>query len=161
MKVGPWPGWEGKPLDVIVTSRYPKVRLYLNDKLVEEKDRDTGRAQDYQAKFTIPYQPGTLKAVGVDGGKEVESKILVTTGDTTGLRLVPDRTDLHADGQDLSFISVEAIDKDCHLQPNADALVTFALSGPGTIRDLAMPCSRAPSSIREPLVTSITAGRSS
>lgn len=57
-----------------VYSRYPKVRLYLNDKLVGEQP--TGVEQQFKAVFNMPYQPGTLKAVGVEDDREVEEKCL-------------------------------------------------------------------------------------
>ena len=61
---------------------------------------------------------------------------LVTAGAPAALRLTPDRAMLHADGQDLSFVAVEVMDKDGRLQPNADGEVNFDLSGPGIIAGL-------------------------
>ena len=52
-----WPGHEGKNIDVEVYSREPKVKLYLNDRLIEEKE-----TSECKAVFTLPYQPGTLRA---------------------------------------------------------------------------------------------------
>ncbi|HEX4140829.1 MAG TPA: glycoside hydrolase family 2 TIM barrel-domain containing protein [Candidatus Methylacidiphilales bacterium] len=127
-----WPGEEGKPMHVEVYSRYPKVRLYLNDKLVGEQDVKSR----YETDFTLPYEPGTLKAAGVVDGKEVESYALKTTGEPSALRLLPDRKVIQADGQDLSFVQVEVVDRDGNLQPNADEKVHFILSGPGTIAGL-------------------------
>jgi beta-galactosidase len=49
------------------------------------------------------------------------------------LRLTADRPVLQADGQDLSFIAVEALDEKGRFQPNAEQEVQFAISGPGTI----------------------------
>jgi beta-galactosidase len=129
-----WPGREGKEMTVEIYSRYDTVRLYLNDKLIDEKP--TTRVQNFTASFTLPYQPGTLKAAGVQDGKEVESTTLATTGDATAIKLTPDRATIKADGQDLSYVDVEVVDKDGNLQPNADQLVTFSLDGPGTIAGL-------------------------
>ena len=127
-----WPGWEGKPMHVDVYSRYAKVRLYLNDKVIE--DRSVGASQ--QADFTLPYVPGTLRVVGVDDDKEVESYALKTAGEPAAFRLMPDRATISADGQDLSFVQVEVIDKDGNLEPNADQAVHFTLTGPGSIAGL-------------------------
>jgi beta-galactosidase len=129
-----WPGREGKPMGVDVYSRYEKVRLYLNDKLVGEAP--TSRANNFQTTFTLPYQPGTLKAVGVENGQEVGAMQLVTVGDPAAIRLTPDRTEIKADGQDLSFVQVEVVDKNGKLQPNAGELITFTLSGAGAIAGL-------------------------
>jgi beta-galactosidase len=129
-----WPGREGKPMGVDVYSRYEKVRLYLNDKLVGEAPTD--RTHNFQATFTLPYQPGTLKAAGVENGQETGAVKLVTVGEPAAIRLTPDRSTLKADGQDLSFVQVEVLDKDGRLQPNANELISFTLSGPGTIAGL-------------------------
>ncbi len=129
-----WPGREGKPMGVDVYSRYPTVRLYLNDKLVGELPAT--RTQNFQATFTVPYQPGTLKAAGVENGQETETMQLETTSEPAAIRLTPDRTAINADGQDLSFIQVDVLDQQGRLQPNADALISFKLTGPGTIAGL-------------------------
>ena len=67
----------------------------------------TTRAQNFQATFTVPYQPGTLKAVGVENGQETETMQLETVGEPAIITLTPDRKSINADGQDLSFIQVE------------------------------------------------------
>ena len=59
--------------------------------------------------------------------------ILQTTGDAVRLRLTADRKVLHADGEDLAFVTVEAVDKDGRLQSNSDRKVRFAVSGAGTL----------------------------
>jgi beta-galactosidase len=129
-----WPGFEGKDLKVEAYSSYDKVRLYLNEKLIGELP--TTRAEQFRATFTVPYQPGTLKAVGVQGDKEMGENILRTAGEPAQVRLTPDRTTIRADGQDLSFVAVEVLDKEGRLQPNADAQIKFAVSGPGVIAGL-------------------------
>lgn len=126
-----WEGHEGKPIDVEVYSRYPKVRLYLNDKLVGEQP--TGVEQQFKAVFNMPYQPGTLKAVGVEDDREVEEKVLVTAGKPAKIRLTADRKTLTANGQDLSFVTVEVVDKDGRVVPGAENRLTFDVKGAGVI----------------------------
>ncbi|QEE27278.1 DUF4982 domain-containing protein [Terriglobus albidus] len=126
-----WPGQEGKEMQVEVYSGAEKVRLFLNDKLIGEKP--TGREQEFKAVFSVPYAPGTLKAVGVRGDREVTQSILTTAGNATKLRLTADRTVLRADGEDLSFVTVEAVDDQGHFQPHAEQEVQFSISGPGSI----------------------------
>lgn len=126
-----WPGQEGKNLQVEVYSGAEKVRLFLNDKLIGEKP--TGRDQEFQATFNVPYAPGTLKAVGIRGGKAVAESVLTTAGKAAELRLTADRTAVRADGQDLSYVAVQADDAEGRLQPHADAQVRFSITGPGAI----------------------------
>ena len=127
-----WPGFEGKEIEVEVYSRYPKVRLYLNDKLFGEKV--TGSEQEFKATFAVPYSAGVLKAVGLQqDGKEVESRILKTAGESARIKLTTDREHIQATGQDLAYITVEVVDKDGNVQPNAENQLSFSLKGPGVI----------------------------
>lgn len=123
-----WAGHEGKPIEVEVCSRYPRVRLYLNDKLIEEKG-----VTAYQAVFTLPYQPGILRAEGIADGQVKESVTLQTAGKAKTIRLTADHTKLKADGQDLAFITVEMLDANGVVNPTADNLLTASVKGPATI----------------------------
>ena len=126
-----WPGQEGKELQVEVYSGAEKVRLYLNGKLIGEKP--TGKEQEFKATFAVPYAPGTVKAVGVRGDKEVAESVLTTAGKASRLRVTADRTVIQADGQDLAYLTVEAVDAEGRVQQLADEDVTFTVTGPGTI----------------------------
>jgi len=126
-----WPGYEGKEIQVEVYSKYPKVRLYLNDKLVGEQE--TTEEKQFKATYNVPYAKGELKAVGVVDNKEVETTILQTSGEAVKIKLVADRTKISADGQDLSFVSIEITDTNGKLQPNAENLLRFKIDGPGVI----------------------------
>jgi beta-galactosidase len=126
-----WPGQEGKPLTVEIYSGAESVRLFLDDKLIGEKP--TGREEAFKADFEVPYAPGTLRAEGLRGGKVVAESILQTTGDPVRLKLTVDRAVLSADGQDLAFVTVEAVDDKGRLQINSDRKVHFAISGVGTL----------------------------
>ena len=126
-----WPGYEGKDIQVEVYSKYPMVRLYLNKKLIGEQA--TTEEQQFKATFTVPYTPGLLSAVGVVDNKELETTILQTSGNAAKIKLIPDRKKISANGQDLSFITIEVTDKDGLLQPNAQNQLHFNINGPGVI----------------------------
>ena len=126
-----WPGREGKDMQVEVYSGTEGVRLYLNERLVGEMP--TGSEQQFRALFTVPYAPGSLRVEGVRDGRVVAGATLTTAGDATGLRLTSDRSNIHSDGQDLSFVNVEAIDAAGRYQPNSEQQVEFIITGPGVI----------------------------
>jgi beta-galactosidase len=126
-----WPGMEGQSLEVEIYSRGEAVRLYLDDELIGEQP--TTRAEKFRANFSVQYAPGVLKAVAIEGGGPIAQTILKTAGEPVQIRLTADRKLLRADGQDLSFITVEAIDAHGQPNPNADHQVTFSLKGPGMI----------------------------
>ena len=119
-----WVGHEGKNIEVEVYARYPQVKLLLNDQLIGEKPVAEGKAV-----FTLPYQPGTLKAVAPNG----ESVTLQTAGEAKTIRLTADHTKLKADGQDLAFITVEMLDANGVVNPTADNQLTASVKGPATI----------------------------
>ena len=56
-----------------------------------------------------------------------------TAGPPARVRLIPDRSRIQADGDDLSFVTVRIEDKDGNLCPAADNLVRFNVTGAGTI----------------------------
>ena len=126
-----WPGYEGKEIQAEVYSKYPKVRLYLNNKLVGEQA--TTEEQQFKATFKLPFVSGELKAVGVIDNKEIETTILQTAGGAAKIRLIPDRTKISADGQDLSFVIIEVTDANGRLQPDAENRLQFKIDGPGVI----------------------------
>ena len=107
------------------------MRLYLNNKPIGEKE--TTRGQKYKATFSVPYAPGLLKAVGVENDKEMETTILQTSGEAAIIKISADRKEILANGQDLSFVTIELTDKDGITQPNAVNRLHFKIEGPGTI----------------------------
>lgn len=111
----------GAKRTVRVYSRAQKVRLYLNNKVIGTQSVDS----TWTATFQVAYQPGELKAVVLNGTKEGESTILRSYGEPAALRVICDRTGLHADGQDLAFVTVELVDKDGNIVPDSDRKIHF------------------------------------
>lgn len=125
-----WPGAEGKPLQVRVFSRAPMVRLTLNGKIVgEQRTTDTS----ITAIFKVPYQPGTLKAVNVENGKETDAVIFKTAGTLAHIRLSADRATINASRNDLSYVTLEVVDKNKQLVPNAEIAIHFSVMGAGEL----------------------------
>ena len=121
-----WPGWEGKPVEVEVYTHQPEVKLYLNDQLIGTKQ--VSRKTEFKAVFSVPYQTGTLRAEA--GGKSVTLK---TAGEPARLRLTPDRTMMTADGQSLTFVTIEVLDKNGILVPEAAIDCEAIIKGQGQL----------------------------
>ena len=121
-----WPGWEGKPVEVEVYSHQPEVKLYLDDQLIGTKQ--VSRETEFKAVFSVPYKVGTLRAEA--GG---ESVTLKTAGEPARLRLTPDRTMMTADGQSLTFVTVEVLDKQGILVPEAAIDCEAVVKGQGQL----------------------------
>lgn len=126
-----WQGHENQPLDVTVYSSCDQVELFLNGKSLGKKT--TNRSTEFMATWKIPYVAGELKAIGFKGKKAVQSTLLNTPKEVSQMRLLPDRTQLMADNQDLSYITVECIDADGNINHEATPLIKFDVSGDAQI----------------------------
>lgn len=125
-----WQGREGETMTVHVYSRSPKVRLYLNNRLIGEKEVNP---DTYTASFEVPYEPGQLKAVNLKGKKETASAELHTTGKPAMIRLTADRLKIKADKNDLSYVKVEILDKDGKLIPDCNMPLEIKSTGKGSV----------------------------
>jgi beta-galactosidase len=126
-----WDGYEGELMEVTVYSNCEKVSLTLNGR--ELGSSETGMEHEYQAIFKVPYEEGTLLAVGYRGETPVDSFALKTAGDPVAVRISADRELITADGQDLSFLTVEVVDGKGTRLPFAEELIEFKIEGPGEI----------------------------
>ncbi|MEO6523533.1 MAG: sugar-binding domain-containing protein [Mucilaginibacter sp.] len=126
-----WPGFEGHDVQVEVYSKYSTVRLYLNNKLIGEQA--TTEAEEFKATFSVPYTAGEVRAVGVINNKEVENRVLKTAGSAAKIKLMANRGTITANGQDLSYITVEITDNNGIVQPNSENNLQFSIEGPGVI----------------------------
>ncbi|RYZ46259.1 MAG: DUF4982 domain-containing protein, partial [Chitinophagaceae bacterium] len=129
-----YPHWNWKNGDTVdVVSYYNNadaVELFLNGKSLGAKAK---KGDELHIKWRVPFAPGELKAVSKKGGKTVMTKSVKTAGVPNRLLLKADRKAIKADGEDLSFVTVEIVDKDGVLVPRADNLIRFSISGNGSI----------------------------
>ncbi len=147
-----WAGNEGQKLQVNVYSNYPEVRLELNGKAIGTKPVSTGTK--LTATFEVPYEAGELKAIALKDGKDVETKILKTTGKPAKVKLTADRSDLKASRNDLSYVTVEVIDENDNLVPNANLPIQFKVEGAGELAAVENGNPADMKSFRAPQVTS-------
>ena len=84
------------------------------------------------ATWQVLYQPGILRAVGYTNRKQIALSQLQTAKPVSKIKLSADRSTIKADGQDLSYITVELTDADGIRDPKAENLVKFKIDG-GTI----------------------------
>ena len=92
------------------------------------------RLSDYPnntVKWRLPYKPGTLVAVGRNGGAEAARDELRTAGEAVSLRLCADREALSADGQDLCYVDIDLVDAEGCTVPDADRPLRVRVEGAG------------------------------
>ena len=147
-----WEGREGEVTPVFVYTNYPSAELFINGKsqgkrskdlsVTVENSKDSASTADFkrQQRYRLmwmdtKYEPGCIKVVAYDkDGKAVAEKEMHTAGAPHHIELVADRTTLHADGEDLSFVTVKVVDKDGNLCPLAENEIRFRVKGAGTYR---------------------------
>jgi beta-galactosidase len=127
-----WNEYEGKLLEVNVYASCAEVELFLNDLSLGKKK--SNEANRFSPGWNVPYQKGSLRAVGYDAqGNILTEQILSTAELPVALKLSADRKFIDANGQDLSYITVELIDAKGNRHPQAENLITFQVEGEGIL----------------------------
>ncbi|MBR5116137.1 MAG: DUF4982 domain-containing protein, partial [Lachnospiraceae bacterium] len=127
------PSFEGKPVDVIVYSGAEEVELLLNGSVVDRKKTETERPFPKSVRFTVDYEPGVLEAVSFTNGQEISRASLSSPGKPAGIRLLPEKEAMTADGHDLLYVRVELIDQEGHVVPKATIPLKAAVQGCGRL----------------------------
>jgi beta-galactosidase len=143
-----WQVAEGTPLEVSVYSSCQSVRLELNGKVIgEQAITDTSKLT---AKFMVPYKAGELKAIGLDNGKEVASKILKTSGKAQSIVLIADRSTIKANRNELAYIAIEIVDDQGNIVPDAANTVEVTIEGQGELQAFGNASPDQPTSFKKP-----------
>ena len=148
-----WKGREGQFFNVACFTNCDNVELFLNGKSVGTKGYAFPRygmqgrygqqgpqamngvrtTNDLHLSWDVPYEPGTLKAVGTRGGQTVVAVEVSTTGDPAAIRLDVDRDAIRADRRDLTHVVVKVVDAEGRMHPDADNDITFEVQGEGKL----------------------------
>jgi beta-galactosidase len=127
-----YPHWSWKAGDTIDVVAYysqaDEVELFLNGESLGLKHKIGG---DMHVKWRVPFKSGHLHAVSRRQGADVLTKNLHTAGRPAKIELTADRSNISADGKDLSFVTMKVLDDKGHIVPSADNLVQFKVSGKG------------------------------
>ena len=79
------------------------------------------------------FEPGTVEVIARKDGSEVRRKTIKTAGEPAAIRMSRAQYGKSAEDDALCFVTVEIVDADGNLCPNADNLVTFEADGPAFI----------------------------
>jgi beta-galactosidase len=143
--------WKGSPGRIVPVTCYTNcdtVELFLNGRSLGVKGYYfprvgmEGRYNNYPARarverttsdlhltWDVPYEAGTLRAVGTRDGKVAATLEVSTTGEPAAIALSVDRQTLAADRRDVAHVTVEIVDAQGRVVPTADNEVTFAIEG--------------------------------
>lgn len=110
-----------------------EVELLVNGKSagVKKNDRTDINRRNIIYWENIPYgKGGKVIAIARNNGKEVARHQLETTGKATALKMVIENpNDWKADGMDLQYVKVYAVDSKGRVVPTTEGEVTFEVSG--------------------------------
>lgn len=121
--------YRGMIMQLNTITNCEEVELYYNDKLMGRN-----RTSDFPNNtiiWNLPYEPGTVRAVGYNGGIAVAEHEIKTAGDAEVMQAIPDRTELVADGQDLVYIDISLLDKDGILAQHDNRNIKITVEGAG------------------------------
>lgn len=128
-----WPERAGQKVPVFVYTNGDSGELFVNGKSQGVKTKNP-RSNNSSERFRliwndVVYEPGEVKVVIYKAGEKIGEATRSTTGAAERLRLTPDRKAISSEGDDLSYIMVEAIDKNGNPHPLADHQVDIKLKG--------------------------------
>lgn len=146
-----WPGRAGQVIPVLAYSNCNSVELFLNGKSLGEKRLEfpaqgtsggwnsyaepvvRATTADLHLSWDVPYEPGTLVAVGKRRDGTVACRDSVTTaGAPAALRLVAERSTITDGDGDVALVTIEVVDAKGTVVPTARDPVALTVTG-GTV----------------------------
>ncbi len=147
-----WNGREGEVTPVYCYTNYPTAELFVNGqsqgRITKKTDVKSGAGKDgkisdindpaidrYRLRWNnVKYEPGELKVVVYDeNGKEAGIQTVKTAGTASQIELTGDFganiKPLKADGEDMTFITVNILDANGNLVPDADNSLNVRVTG--------------------------------
>ena len=116
--------------NVEIYSNCEQVELFLNGKSLGVKSKP---ADDSPRNWKVNFEPGTIKAVGINGGKTVAEYELKTAGKPARIMLSADKNAISNDWNDVVFVRAVVADENGVIVPSADNLINFNVTGQGFI----------------------------
>ena len=115
-----WHGYEGSKAVVEVFADADYVQLECNGSLNGKK-----KVKNMRCKFSLKYQPGSIKARAMDaGGREIASTTLCSGKAQPRLTVIPEPM------QELTYLPITFTDEDGILLPYIEQKVTVETDGP-------------------------------
>ena len=132
-----WPGREGQLTPVHVYSSGDEAELFVNGKSQGRQVRSGYRFVWDQ----VVYRPGTVDVIVYKNGREWARDKVVTAGKAVRLEAGVDYA-----GADLTYVTVDVLDRRGNLVPDASDVLSFSVKGPAVIlaTDAGDPTSHVP-----------------
>lgn len=125
-----WP--EGSQQSLFTYTNADEVELLVNGKSLGTKLNPRSDSQSRNIIYwkSVSYgSGGTVTAVARSGGKEVARHELRTSGKAVALQIESEAADWRADGMDLQYLKIRAVDRQGRFVPVAQDEITVDVSG--------------------------------
>lgn len=126
-----FPQFHKTVIPYIIASNCEEVVLYLNDKrfYIPRPEECSNRL----ITGFLPYQPGTVAAIGYQDGKEVCRHMTVTPGPAVKLEFEKQKIHIGAEAGYELLLTVRAEDEEGNPYFRESSMVRFRVEGPGTV----------------------------
>lgn len=126
-----WNRAEGSNQNIFTYTNAEEVELFINGKSIgtQKNNLDSINHRNIIYWQNVPYTKGKITAIARTGNKEVARHILETTGKAVALKMVVENENWKADGMDLQYVKIYAIDYKGRVVPTFESEVSFDVSG--------------------------------
>jgi len=126
-----WNRAEGSSQNLFTYTNAEEVELLVNGKSfgIQKNDLNNNEKRNMVYWQNVPYEKGKVIAIARNNGKEVARHQLETTGKAVALKMEVENPDWKADGMDVQYVKVYAIDSKGRVVPTAEGEVTFDVTG--------------------------------
>lgn len=128
-----WNREAGKRYTVYTYTNGDEVELFVNNKSIGIKKNDDKKKPNVITWKDVSYEPGTIHAVARKNGRVVAEHSLETADKAVRLIMEIENIGWKADGMDLQYVKVRAVDKKGRVVPTNDYVVSFDVEGPARI----------------------------
>jgi len=124
-----WPGLEGRTIPVVCYTNCERVELFLDGESLGLQEMGEALC----LRWDVAYSPGTLRAVGNRGGREVARRAHETASAPAALKLDCDACALAAGRGGIAHVAVAVVDERGRFVPHAGHDVVFEVKGPARL----------------------------
>jgi beta-galactosidase len=130
-----WNYPEGSKQRVYVFTNAPQAELMVNGKSLGMKPNDGKGNMQHVITWDVDYgKGGSATAIARNHeGKETARHELQTAGKAVKLKIEAEVSEWHADGMDLKYLNITAIDNKGRIVPDYDEPLTIDVTGPATL----------------------------
>lgn len=127
--------WNAKAKPILPVHVYTsgdEAELFVNGKSLGRRMKQPG--EDFRLVWdSVIYEPGQVDVIAYKNGQQWAEKSIKTTGKASKLVLVPDKGIINPAESELAFVTLQVVDRDGLVVPDAKNLIRFEIEGPGRI----------------------------